>query len=143
MTEVLTPGSDLVQTKTEYLYELLQRIKQRPGMYLARPSITRLRMFLMGYSIARAELGLPTTEQEKEFGGFQDWIQERYNITSSHGWDSIILFYSADERDGLDRFFKLLEQFRNGEKASLTQVCAEKSSGSIPQFTQEIASLAD
>ncbi|TAG95999.1 MAG: hypothetical protein EAZ19_10330, partial [Oscillatoriales cyanobacterium] len=42
--------------------------------------------------------------------------QERYQITSSHGWDSIILFFSADEKDALDKFFKLLEEFFNLDK---------------------------
>ena len=105
--------------KSEYLYDMLQNIKQRPGMYLGKCSITRLSMLLAGYAMARAELGLPVTEQEKAFGGFQDWIQERYKITSTHGWDSIILFYSADERDALNKFFELFEKFRNKEKASM------------------------
>ena len=134
---------DIATDKSEYLYDLIQRIKQRPGMYLGRCSITRLRMLLMGYGMARGELGLPITEQEKEFGGFQDWIQERYKITSTQGWESIILFASIDEREAFDKFFKLFEQFRNGESASLSQVCTENSSGSTPQFTQEIASRAD
>lgn len=129
--------------KSEYLYDMLQNIKQRPGMYLGKCSITRLNMLLAGYAMARAELGLPVTEQEKEFGGFQDWIQERYKMTSSHGWDSIILFYSADEREALNKFFELFEKFRNGESASLNQVCTEKYSGSTPQLTQEMASRAD
>jgi hypothetical protein len=134
---------NLATTQAEYLYDLLQRIKERPGMYLGRCSITRLSMLLMGYGLARGELGLPVTEQEKEFGGFQDWIQERFKITSNHGWDSIILFFSADERAALDNFFNLFERFRNGESASLSQVCTENSSGSTPQFTQEMASRAD
>jgi hypothetical protein len=140
MTEINRARFDF---KSEYLYEMLQEIKQRPAMYFGKCSLTCLRAFLDGYMGARLDLGLPITEQEKEFGGFQDWIQERYNITSSHGWHSIILFYSADERAAFDNFFRLFEKFRNGEKASLTQVCTEKSSGSIPQFTQEIPSLAD
>jgi hypothetical protein len=106
---------NFLSVKTEYLYDLLERIKQRPGMYLGKSSITRLRMLLDGYGMARMELGLPRTEQEQEFNGFQEWIQKRFNITSSHGWDSIILFYSADERDALDKFFELFEKFRNGE----------------------------
>lgn len=86
-------------------------------MYLGRRSITRLRSFLDGYISARQDLGLPPRKQEREFAGFQDWIQERFKITTTHGWDSIILFYSADERDALDNFFDLLEQFLNGEPA--------------------------
>ncbi|MFB2973041.1 hypothetical protein ACE1CD_29110 [Aerosakkonema sp. BLCC-F183] len=114
MTEITLSKVDV---KSEYLYNLLQRIKERPGMYLGRCSITRLSMLLMGYSIARGDLGLPTTEQEQEFEKFQEWIAKRYNITSSHGWDSIILFYSADERDALDNFFNLFEKFQNRERA--------------------------
>jgi hypothetical protein len=140
MTEITQAKLDV---KTEYFYELLQRIKQRPGMYLGKCSITRLRMLLDGYGMARCELGMPQTKQEKEFNGFQDWIQERYKITSSHGWDSIILFYCADERDALEKFFELFEQFRNGESASTNQGCLENSSGSTPQLTQEMAARAD
>jgi hypothetical protein len=110
-------NSPNIDIKSEYLYEMLQQIKQRPGMYLGKCSITRLRSFLDGYMAARQDLGLPLTQQEREFEAFQEWIQARFKITSSHGWDSIILFYCADERDALNSFFDLFESFRKGEKA--------------------------
>jgi len=105
-----------LDVKSEYFFDLLQRIKQRPGMYLGKCSITRLRAFLDGYETARAELGFPDTEQQQQLDGFQEWIQERYQITSTHGWDSIILFFSVDEKDALDKFFKLLEEFLDQAK---------------------------
>lgn len=105
-----------LDVKNEYFFDLLQRIKQRPGMYLGKCSITRLRAFLDGYEMARAELGFPDTEEQQQLDGFQEWIQERYQITSTHGWDSIILFFSVDEKDALDKFFKLLEEFLNQAK---------------------------
>ena len=105
-----------LDVKSEYFFDLLQRIKQRPGMYLGKCSITRLRAFLDGYETARAELGFPDTEQQQQLDGFQEWIQERYQITSTHGWDSIILFFSVDEKDALDKFFKLLEEFLSQAK---------------------------
>jgi len=108
LTEVNVNKLDV---KSEYFFDLLQRIKQRPGMYLGKCSITRLRAFLDGYETARAELGFADTEQQQQLDGFQEWIQERYQITSTHGWDSIILFFSVDEKDALDKFFKLLEEF--------------------------------
>ncbi len=104
--------------KSEYFYEMLQNIKQRPGMYLGKCSITRLKSFLDGYITARQDLGFSLTEQERHFEKFQEWIQERFEIKSDHGWDSTILFYSADEKDALNHFFELLERFCNGEKAS-------------------------
>jgi hypothetical protein len=114
MQEITQNKSEL---ESEYLYEMLQRIKQRPGMFLGTCSITRFKSFLDGYMSARQDFGLPVTEQEKQFDQFQEWIQQRFDIKSSHAWDSIILFHSADERDALNNFFELFEKFGNGEKA--------------------------
>ena len=107
-----------LKVKSKYFYEMLESVKQRPGMYLGICSITRLRSFLIGYMGARQDLGLPVTEEENEFDKFQEWIQERFEIKSSHGWNDIILFYSADEKDALNKFFELFEKFKNGESAS-------------------------
>lgn len=107
-----------LEVKSEYLNEMLESIKQRPGMYLGKCSITRLRSFLDGYMGARRDLGLPTTEEETEFKQFKDWIEERFEIKSYYGWNDIILLNSVDERDALNKFFELFEQFMNGESAS-------------------------
>ncbi|AFZ23136.1 hypothetical protein Cylst_0809 [Cylindrospermum stagnale PCC 7417] len=121
----------------EYLYEMLERIKQRPGMFLGNCSITRLRAFLDGYMGSREDLGLPATQQELEFNQFQEWIQTRFKITSSHGWDSIILFYSADERDALNNFFELFDKFRNDQSALISEINQENITESKTQLTQE------
>lgn len=55
---------------SEYFNEMLQRIKQRPGMFLGQCSITRLRSFIHGYTASRQDLGLPVTEEIK-FSQFQ------------------------------------------------------------------------
>jgi hypothetical protein len=75
-------------------------------------------MLLVGYSQARMELGLPRTEQEKNFDQFQEWIESKYNITASLGWDSIILLNSTDEKEAFYKFFQLLEQFNHGETST-------------------------
>ncbi len=95
----------------EYLYNLLARIKQRPGMYLGKVSLTRLKMLLMGYGMSRGELGLQLTQEEKQFAQFQQWIQRKYQINSSEGWESIILSQVEDEKLAFDLFFELFEQF--------------------------------
>ncbi|WP_017303312.1 hypothetical protein [Spirulina subsalsa] len=95
----------------EYLYDLLERIKKRPGMYLGRVSLIRLKMLLLGYSMSREELGLELTQQEKQFSQFQNWIQEKYNVNSSEGWENIILSQVNDERLAFELFFELFEQF--------------------------------
>lgn len=105
---MLNNNQTITITLNEYLYEMLDKIKRNPGIFLGKYSITRLRAFLDGYMSSREDLGLPPTQQEIKFNQFQDWIQTRFKITSSHGWDSIILFYSADERDALNNFLNYL-----------------------------------
>ncbi len=96
-------------------YELIQKIKKRPSMYLGKPAISNLRSCLAGYILARRELGISQTEQEKKFTEFQGWIQKKFNISSSQSWDKVILFYSEDERTALEHFFELFEEFASFE----------------------------
>jgi hypothetical protein len=93
------------------LYDLIRNIQKRPAMYLGQPSISHLRTFLAGYFFARHQLEQPETEQEKQFSSFQDWVQQRFKVTSSQSWDKIILFFSQDEQKALELFFKLFDEF--------------------------------
>ena len=95
----------------EYLYNLLARIEQRPGMYLGKVSLTRLKMLLMGYSMSRGELGLNLTEQEKQFAQFQQWVQTKYQVNLSQSWENIILSQVEDEKLAFDLFFELFKAF--------------------------------
>lgn len=101
------------------LYELIQKIKKRPSMYLGRRSISNLRSCIAGYILACRELGVPQTDKEREFVNFQDWIKKKFNITSGKYWDSIILFHSKDEITALDRFFELFEEFLQAKEKDL------------------------
>ncbi|NEQ68964.1 MAG: hypothetical protein F6K21_26365 [Symploca sp. SIO2D2] len=49
------------------LYEILQKVKARPGMYIGKPALNDLFMFLVGYKTARRELGIELSQEEKEF----------------------------------------------------------------------------
>ena len=99
------------------LYELLERLKKRPGMFLGTSSITKLDMLLRGYNLARREVGIPPSEQEREFVGFQSWVQEKYGIKSGQSWAKIILFYSIDEQEALWKFFEIFEEYLNRDKS--------------------------
>jgi hypothetical protein len=43
------------------LFEVLEKIQKNPGMYLGRPSVSDLFMFLAGYELARSEQGVELT----------------------------------------------------------------------------------
>ncbi|BAZ14908.1 hypothetical protein NIES4071_67780 [Calothrix sp. NIES-4071] len=99
------------------LYELLEKIKQRPGMYLGTASITSLRMFLVGYQFARREMRLENQESESDFyKNFQPWLQQKFDVKTVNSWDKIILLYSVDEKEAFTYFFQLLDEFLKRDK---------------------------
>jgi len=100
------------------LYDLLQKIQAKPGMYIGSPNINDLLIFLCGYQHACEEMGLTETEQETEFAQFQPWLQARFGVNTSASWARIILLYSSDEADAFKNFFELLSEFRNQQKNS-------------------------
>ena len=96
-------------------YQLLDRIKTRPALYLGKRSIFSLQAFLDGYTFACRQLAIPVTEQEQEFAEFQNWIEKQFNRQSTKSWARIILFYSEDESQAIDTFFELFKDFLQSE----------------------------
>lgn len=98
----------------ENLNELLDNIKMRPGMYLGESSLTKLEMFLRGYIYARRSIS-PLSPQEEWIRDFSIWVAEKFEIKISKSWADIILFFSQDEHEAFDRFFLLVQEFREKE----------------------------
>lgn len=59
-----------------------------------------------------------SSQQEREFELFQEWIEQRFNQANTQSWTKIILFYSEDESSALERFFELLDEFRLHQQMS-------------------------
>lgn len=66
-------------TADNNFYQLLDKIKTRPALYLGKRSIFSLQAFLDGYTCAYRQLAIPVTEQEQEIAEFQDWIEKQFN----------------------------------------------------------------
>ncbi len=111
--------------KIENIYDLLFLIEHRPAMYLGKPTINRLFMFLLGI-----EFGLnlenvknsnfswkqfnPKLEPHYEYG-FQSWISQKLlnRKTSKYDWAKIILDEcKGNEEKAFELFFTLLEEFK-------------------------------
>lgn len=109
------------------LFETLEKIRSKPGMYIGRFSVSDLFMFLVGYEFARSELGIePTKEEDDFYGEFQPWLQERFGIMTVSSWAKLILLDCHDEKAGFEYFFKLLDEFRqrHGKKVIFQQSCS-------------------
>ncbi|NET55603.1 MAG: hypothetical protein F6K47_05365 [Symploca sp. SIO2E6] len=94
------------------LFELLEKISRKPGLYIGSHSVTALRHFLVGYKFARQEIGMLPTELELDFyQEFQPWLQRHFQIQTTNSWDRILLFKYVDEKTAFANFFKLVEAF--------------------------------
>ena len=101
------------------IYDDLERVKLRPGMFLGGNSVTYLEKFLAGYQFAVKEERL-YTEENIPFAFFRDYVADKYKISSNTGWCRIILQEAAgSEERGLELFFELLEKFK---KIKITRV---------------------
>jgi hypothetical protein len=100
------------------IFELLEKINQKPGLYIGTASVTALRHFLVGYKFARQEMKFLPTEAELDFyQEFQPWLQNRFHLQTVNSWDKILLFKFVDEKAAFTNFFSLLEAFRHRDKS--------------------------
>src|SRR5262249_34317543 len=90
------------------ILDMIQKIRERPGVILGRPSASTLYAFLSGFAYARKD----SHPGDYDFlAGFNKWVHERYGVTSSQGWAKIIEFYSMTEVDEMALFWKLLDEY--------------------------------
>jgi hypothetical protein len=105
----------------ENLSSLLNKIKKQTVFYLGKPSIYNIRAFFMGYYCARKEFSISQTEKENELAEFRKWLEQQYEDGKSCLLESRILFYSQDERDALNEFFEMYEEFKKYKNPSEKQ----------------------
>jgi hypothetical protein len=91
------------------LHEVLEEIRARPGIILGRQSVHTLSAFLSGL-YAHWDIG--DTSAFCWLSAFGDWVRKRYGVQSSQGWAQIIAFYSLDEGEELNLFWKLYDKYR-------------------------------
>jgi hypothetical protein len=101
---------------TKTIYQLLGHVERRPGLYLKRLSIERLKDCI-GQTLYPSPLKLG--EGDPPFRSFAAWIDRRYSKLQGggYGWDDILLRAArGDEEKAVRLFFKELRAFRRAEK---------------------------
>jgi len=111
------------------IYELIERIRPRPALYLGSASISRLDSFLIGYRSALDDLKVDDAGAPS-FWYFHDWIAMRLGrYESTAGWCSMLLeFHDRDEEKALHSFFSHLEEFKHREARVIFQSSSDPSS---------------
>ena len=93
---------------------MLQKLHDRPGVYIGRKSLERLTTFISGYIQCLYDIEGSCPDF---LPGFQKYIEARYglkdNIFIFRHWSEIISFFNATEDEAFDEFYELLKQYLN------------------------------
>ncbi|MBT2443516.1 barstar family protein [Streptomyces sp. ISL-36] len=112
------PTDDRPQTTVKHwqecsdVYDFLDQIRLRPGMWIPGGSLRHLESMLIGY---RAALGVHNIDEHFAFwteDDFTRWIREHYGISSSLSWAAAIERMTPDGSTAVDEFFRLLDDYR-------------------------------
>ena len=95
------------------LYDILLDIKNRPELYIGKPSLERLYAFIGGYIYCET---LNNSNYVNCLDGFNEYIAVVYNIKTSHNWSRIIDFYSTTDDEAFKKFYKHLDDFMKKKK---------------------------
>jgi hypothetical protein len=89
-------------------YDLLQRIRQRPAMWIGGGGITALYHFINGYFMACDSQSWETPN----FDGFHDFVGRYYGTYGTAGWKSLILAaHYGNEEEALVAFYRHLDRY--------------------------------
>lgn len=113
-------------------YDVIDKIRLRPGMFIGDTSPNSLCVFLEGYRMAMHEAGMADASQPP-LHGFHDWVASRLGYSSSvPGWANMILAMTMglnpttvswgeidrsatrlQQADATTRVFALLDEYRS------------------------------
>lgn len=91
------------------LIEILQDIKVRPEIYLGKKSLELLKAFITGFMICQNKL--IHSSPDAIFLGFQKYVEQKYGLETTHGWHSIIRFFTSSDEEAFDEFFLLFDNY--------------------------------
>ncbi|MGN6371135.1 MAG: hypothetical protein ACTHN5_23005 [Phycisphaerae bacterium] len=96
------------------VYDLLDVIERKPGLYLGRAELTALWHFYHGFVTAVGACHLRFEKEQPPFDGFHDFVASHYGwFESTSGWRHMILNENdGDEAKSLDGFYSLLSRYR-------------------------------
>lgn len=95
------------------LYDILDKMRERPALYLGSLSITKLEAFINGFRFGQNG----ETQENPSFDGFNDFIDTYYKNYDVAGWrNKILADHYGNEEEAITQFYQLLDEFRLNKK---------------------------
>ena len=103
------------------VYELIDMLRLRTGMYIGYESPTHLNAYLSGYRLAKIDD--PFIPQKPSFHGFHDWVANKFDYAeSTSGWAYMIEDQREDKGEALLLFFELLDEYRGIQHQQIAKI---------------------
>jgi hypothetical protein len=97
----------------ESVYDILDAIRGRPGMWIAEAELVRVYAFLTGYTSALGRRRQELRAEQPDFCKFNDWVAHRLGYSNStSGWYNMIRGHSSSEQQAFEKFYELLAEFK-------------------------------
>jgi hypothetical protein len=99
------------------MYDLLEQVRLRPGMWVRGHSVRELETMLCGYSMALAVHDVPEYfELDPALGPFAAWLRETRHWAMAEGWAAAIEAHAGSDSP-IELFFSLLDEYRSRPEA--------------------------
>ena len=97
-----------------HIVRLLNQLRERPGMYIGAPLLSRLAFFLRGYDMGAEQVG--AAPPDPFLYEFREWIYRRFGLVNRSWEDLIIADAGGGDREGFVRFWQLYDEYMAASK---------------------------
>ena len=94
--------------------ELLEKILERPALYVGKPSIPLIYTFIQGYTFAKSES--KEVIKDNLYAGFNAWVAKRFKIQPAHNWSNIVVFMGQGENGAYELTKELWTEYKENKK---------------------------
>lgn len=106
-------GTSRREWQVHSIYDVLDAVREQPGLFIGSPNVTLLQGFLTGFRTSCDAFENTLDEPSPNFQRFHAFVARRLNRPSSElHWRTLLLEQHGDESAAFDAFFELLDAFR-------------------------------
>jgi hypothetical protein len=114
-----TSKPSLLGREIRTIYDMLDVIRVRSGMWIGDPEITRLNAFIDGFRTGLNAAHVMLEPERPPFADFHAWIANRLGRRlNGYGWSLMLLEACGSEKAAFERFWLELDAFRAGGPSS-------------------------
>ena len=98
----------------DYIFNLVEEIRNSPGMYFGKRDIFAFKAFVDGWLASRESvISLHESVEYSFFGAFQKWVEQEHHCDLTISWAKIFFMHASDEYEALDTCLEAMIQFRD------------------------------